>query len=288
MKNFLILVVASVSIAGHTPANADPRTDLQEFRAFFAQKFPTVKFEDYSKGFIVLPGLEEYKTQWDTINELSPHEIGVAEGVKLWETPFVNGKTFAGCFKNGGKNIAQGYPYWDKPTQKVRTAEMDLLDCMGKNDPALATQFKDLKTEAVRVRFAGLVAAFYSLSTGQKANIDLSDPDARAAYEDGKKSWWSRRGQLNFSCSNCHMDLAGKNFGGNQPLSAGLGHPLGWPGQRGLWERLELVHFRYQTCNSQVRAKPFELLSETYNNLQLYETYMSSGIPLTAPSYRGY
>lgn len=288
MKNSLVLVATVVSIAAHVPAIADPQTDLQQFRAYFAQKFPTVKFEEYSKGFIVLPGLEEYKTQWDTINEMPPHEIGVADGMKLWQTPFVNGKTFAGCFRNGGKNIAQHYPYWDKSTQKVRTAEMDLLDCMRQNDPALAAQFKDLKNDAVRVRFAGLVAAFYSLSTGQKVSIDLSDPGARAAYEEGKKFWWARRGQLNFSCANCHMQLAGKNFGGNQPLSAALGHPLGWPGQRGLWERIELVHYRYQTCNSQVRAKPFELLSETYNNVQLYETYLSTGIPLTAPSYRGF
>lgn len=282
---FLLAVVLGINCG---PAVADPQADLQEFREFFARKYPTVKFEDYSKGFIVLPGLEEYRIQWDSINEMPPHELGVDRGLALWRTPFANGKTFSSCFRNAGKNIAQNYPYWHEPTRKVRTAEMDLLDCMKNNDPALAEQFKNLEKDQVRVRFAELVAAFYSFSTGQKVSIDLSAAGARSAYEAGKKFWWTRRGQLNFACAGCHVQLAGKNIGGNQPLSAALGHPLGWPGQRGLWERMELIHYRYQTCNSQVRAKPFELLSETYNNLQLYETYMSTGIPLTAPSYRGF
>lgn len=288
MKKRLIAMVALMVSVQAGPVVADPEADLREFRGHFARTFPAVKFEDCSKGYIALPGLEEYREQWNTINEMPPHELGLQKGIDLWEKPFVNGKTFTSCFRNGGRNIAQRYPYWHEPTKRVRTAEMDLLDCMKRNEPALAAQFDDLKKTSVRVRFAELVAAFYSLSTGQKVNSDLSSPGAQAAYEAGKKFWWSRRGQLNLACSSCHVQLAGKNLGGNQPLSAGLGHPLGWPGQRGSWERLELIHFRYQTCNSRVRGKPYDLLSETYNNLQLYETYMSSGIPLTAPSYRGY
>ena len=65
-------------------------------------------------------------------------------------------KTFASCFKNGGKNIAQNYPYWDDKTQKVRTAEMDLMDCAKNNgaEPSFlkADLSKDLKA---RVELAG-------------------------------------------------------------------------------------------------------------------------------------
>jgi len=43
---------------------------------------------------------------------------------------------------------------------------------------------------------------------------------------------------------------------------------------------------RYATCNSQVRAKPDKHYSNAYLSLQLYETYMSSGLPLTAPAMR--
>jgi len=124
------------------------------------------------------------------------------------------------------------------------------------------------------------------LALAEGIKIDLSSPGAVKAYEEGKKFWWQRRGQLHFACANCHMDLAGKNFGGNQPLSAALGHTTAWPAQRLEWGRLETIHQRYKTCNSQVRAKPFKHGSEVYNNLQFYETYMSSGLPLTAPAMR--
>jgi len=235
-------------------------------------------------GLYVLPGMANYRDQWLMSNEFPPFELGLSLGKKMWETPFKNGKTFASCFKNGGKNIAQGYPYWDEAGQKVRTAEMDLNDCLKKNGEP---EFTDLdKNEAARVKLAQLTAHFYSLSRGQRLKIDVSSAGAVKAYEAGKKFWWQRRGQLNFACANCHMDIAGKNLGGNQPFSAALGHTTAWPAQRLEWGRLETIHQRYKTCNSQVRAKAFKHGSETYNNLQFYETYMSSGLPLTAPAMR--
>jgi sulfur-oxidizing protein SoxA len=290
MKRFLILL-AVIGLAGGmtTIAQADPKTDLKEFRDFFRKKYPDVKFEEFSNGLYALPVFKEYREQWETYNEFPPYELGLANGKKMWEAPFPNGKTFAGCFKNGGKNIAQGYPYWDKRAKKVRTAEMDLMDCAKRHGADYAFLTADLnKDQAARVPLAELAAHFYSLSNGQRVrpDVDFSDPDALKAYEEGKKFWWSRRGQLHFACANCHMDLSGKNFGGNQPLSAALGHTTAWPAQRLEWGRLETIHFRYMTCNKQVRAKPQKHGSEIYNNLQLYETYMSSGLPLTAPGMR--
>ena len=283
-KILLFLAILGVLAGTASTAMADPAADLDNFREFFKKKFPTVAFDEYANGIYALPGMDEYRAQWELINEFPPFELGFSEGKKRWETPFKNGDTFASCFKNGGKNIAQGYPYWDETSQKVRTAEMDLNDCLKKNGEP---EFTDLdKDQTARVKLAQLTAYFYSLSKGQRIKIDVSSPGAVKAYEDGKKFWWSRRGQLNFACSNCHMDLAGKNFGGNQPLSAALGHTTAWPAQRLEWGRLESLHQRYATCNSQVRAKPFKRGSETYNNLQLYETYMSSGLPLTAPAMR--
>lgn len=283
-KIFLLLAVLGV-FAGTMPAAvADPASDLKKFQDFFKKKFSTVPFDEFADGLYALPGFEPYKEQWTMYNEFPPFELGLAIGKKMWETPFKNGETFANCFKNGGKNIAQKYPYWDEATQKVRTVEMDLNSCLKKNGEP---EFTDLdKDQDARVRFAQLIAHFYSMSKGQRLKVEISSPGAVKAYEEGKKYWWQRRGQLNFACANCHMDLAGKNMGGNQPLSAALGHTTAWPAQRLEWGRLETIHFRYMTCNSQIRAKPQKHGSEIYNNLQFYETYMSSGLPLTAPAMR--
>jgi len=286
MKKILLFLATLGIVAGMAPAVvADPAADLKEFQAFFKKKFPTVPFDEFGNGLYGLPGMEEYREQWNLFNEFPPYDLGLSNGQKNWAKPFKNGKTFASCFKNGGKNIAQGYPYWDG--KEVRTAEMDIMDCAKKNGASFKFLTADLdKDTKARVELAEIVAAFYHMSDGQRVKIDLSAPGAVKAYEDGKKFWWQRRGQLNFACANCHMDLAGKNFGGNQPLSAALGHPTGWPAQRLAWGRIETLHQRYRTCNSQVRAKGLKHGSDTYNHLQLYETYMSSGLPLSAPAMR--
>jgi sulfur-oxidizing protein SoxA len=286
-KTALALMVVGLITAVATTAQADPKKDLEQFRNYFKNKFPTVKFDDYANGFYFLPGMDEYKGNWEALNEFPPYELGFANGQRIWETPFKNGKTFANCFPNGGKKIAQKYPYWDEASKKVRTAEIDLMDCAKKNGADLPFLTADLnKDEKARVQLAELTAYFYSLSKGERVAIDLSAPGAQAAYEEGKKFWWQKRGQLNFACADCHMELAGKNLGGNQPLSAALGHPVGWPAQRLEWARLETIHQRYRTCNSQVRAKPQKHGAEIYDKLQLYETYLSSGLPLTAPAMR--
>lgn len=286
MKTIAIMLTV-LGIAAAAPVHAEPTADLKQFREFFKGKFPTVKFEDYANGLYALPGMDDYRAQWESINEFAPYELGLAEGKKEWETPFKNGGTYAGCFKNGGKNVAQHYPYWSEDAKEVRTAETDLFACLKKNGEERPFTTADLdKDGKARVQLANLTAAFYRMSRGQRVSIDLSKPGALAAYEDGKKFWWARRGQLNFACANCHMDLAGKNMGGNQPLSAALGHPVGWPAFRIVWGQLETIHQRYATCNSQVRAKPLKHGSKTYNHLQLYETYLSTGLPLTAPTVR--
>lgn len=287
MKRILVGLAALGLAGGFTPAAGDPPADLKQLREFFKNKFPMVKFDEYANGLYALPGMEDYRAQWETISEFPPYELGLAEGKKEWETPFKNGKSYASCFKNNGRNIAQHYPYWSEANKEVRTVEMDLMACLKKNGEERAFTTADLdKDGKARAQLANLTAAFYQLSQGQRISIDISQPGAAEAYEDGKRFWWSRRGQLNFACANCHMDMAGKNLGGNQPLSAALGHPVGWPAFRIVWGQLETLHYRYATCNSQVRAKPAKHGSKIYNNLQFYETYLSTGLPLTAPTVR--
>lgn len=286
MRRFL-LIAAGIALFG--VAAADPASDQKQSRDYFKRKFPAVAIEEYANGLYALPEFEEYRTQWLGFRDLSPTEIGLANGKTLWEKPFRNGKTFANCFKNGGKNIAQGYPYWDKPSKKVRTAEMDLMDCARRNAGDFAFLNADLdRDQAARVQLAELSAYFYSLSRGKpiKPDVDFTDPDAMKAYEEGKKYWWARRGQWNFSCASCHVDMAGKNLGGNQPLSAALGHTTAWPAQRLEWARIETLHYRYATCLSQMRARPPQHGSEALNHLELYEKSISSGLPLQAPSIR--
>lgn len=281
-----VLGVAGVCIA---PALADPQSDLKEFRDYFKKTFPTVKFDEFSNGLYALPQFKEYRNMWASYNEFPPYELGVEQGKKLWNTKFANGGSFAQCLKDGTIKPATSYPRWDKTSKTIRTAELDIMACASKAGEQLPFLSADLsKEEGPRVQLAGITGYFYSMyrSKRVKPDVDFKDPDALAAYERGKHFWWARRGQLNFACASCHVELSGKDMGGNQPLSAGLGHPVGWPAYRVEWQRLDTIMQRYATCNSQVRAKPFKPYGDEYLTLQLYETYMSSDLPLTAPSMR--
>jgi sulfur-oxidizing protein SoxA len=288
MRKFLTTIVALGFITAPI-AHADPQADLRQFRDFFKQKFTEVPFADYADGLYALPDSATYRQQWLDFKDLAPYEIGLERGKVLWNTTFSNGKTFASCFKNGGKNIGQLYPYWSKKTKEVRTAEMDLAECAKRHNADVKFLTADLsRDQEARVQLAELSAYFYSLSREKliKPDVDFSDIDALKAYEEGKRFWWARRGQWNFACASCHVDLAGKNLGGNQPLSAALGHTTAWPAQRLEWGRIDTLQFRYMTCLSQMRAKPPKYGSAIYNHVELYEKFMSSGLPLRAPSMR--
>ena len=294
MKKILtILATLGVAASFAFPAHADPQADLKTFQGYFKKNYPKVKFDEFSNGIYALPEYKDYRKQWEAVMEFPPMEIGVEKGKKLWQTKFGNGESFDSCLKHGDIKAAYTYPRWDKATKSIRVAEMDIMDCAKKNnaDPKtfvfLGADVNLTKDTKERVPLAELTAYYYSMYRGKrvKPDVDFKDPQQLAAYERGKKFWWTRRGQLNFACSNCHLDLTGKDMG-NQPLSAGLGHPLGWPAERLPWQRIETIMERYETCNTQVRAKGFSHYSDEYLTLQLYETFMSSGLPLTAPSMR--
>lgn len=295
----LLLVVSILFVAGAGPVMAapvnhevykpgqTPEQHREAYRAYFKKKFPDVPFEEYTNGLYALPKFSSYRETWEEANDFPPYEPGLEKGKALWDKPFRNGKTFASCFKNGGVNIAQNYPYWDAASKQIRTAEMDLIDCAKKNGEDLPFVTANISSDQkARVQLAELTAYFYNLSRGQKIDVRIPDAGAREQFEKGKAIFWNRRGQWNFACYQCHVDLSGNNLGGGQPLSAGLGHTTAWPAQRIEWARIETIHQRYATCFSQMRAKPYKHLGEEYNALEFYEKYMSSGLPLTAPSMR--
>ncbi|MDA8363811.1 MAG: sulfur oxidation c-type cytochrome SoxA [Gammaproteobacteria bacterium] len=277
MKKFFALLVAlSAMSVVSVAAQASPQSDLKAFQGYFKKRFPDVPLAAYANGAYALNA--NARAQWKSIMLFPPYEFELAKGKKLWNTPFKDGKTYASCFRNGGVDIAQHYPYWDKRTHEVRTIEMDINSCRKRNGEA---PFKDLTQGPI----AELTAYMKSLSRGKPVSINLSSPGMLKAYENGRKFFWARRGQLNFSCATCHVDNAGKYIRGNV-LSAALGHGLGFPAYRAKFGHLITLDKRYMGCNKKVRAAPFKPQSVEYRDLEVYETYMDTGLPLEAPSYR--
>jgi sulfur-oxidizing protein SoxA len=124
-------------------------------------------------------------------------------------------------------------------------------------------------------------------SRGKKTNVVIpeNEPGAMAAYEAGKKFFYSRRGQLNFSCASCHVQNAGNQIR-SEILSPALGHTTHFPVYRSKWGTVGTLHRRFSGCNKQVRAKPFKAQGEQYRNLEYFLTYMSNGLELNGPGAR--
>ncbi len=275
MKKMLLAILGASLLFGAISANATPEQDRKQILEYYKNKFPNIKFDDYVYGALIFSpdALEQYKS----IMDFPPYYSQLDTGKKMWETPFKNGKTYASCFPDGGKNIAGRYPYFDEKLGKVVTYEMAINACRKANgEDELA--YSDMNT-------MGLLTAYSrSLSDGMKMDIKVEGAKALAAYEEGKRFFYQRRGQLNFSCASCHVQQAGATLR-TELLSPALGHAVHWPEFRGGYN-VTTLQTRYVQCNKQVRAVPFKQGSEEYNDLEYFHSYMSNGLPMLTPVFR--
>lgn len=271
----IALALLGAGLLASSVAQAGPEDDRKQIVAHFKSKLPAVKYENYVHGALALD--KDGKAQYDSIMEFPPFEAVIEAGKEMWEKPFKNGKTFASCFPNGGKNVAGNYPRFDPSLNKVVTFEMDINQCLQANGE---TEFKygNMNTMGILTAYAR------TLSDGMKMNVKVEGAAALAAYEAGKKFYFQRRGQLNFSCATCHVDNAGNRIR-SEILSPTLGQSTHWPVFRG-GENLVTLQQRYKGCNSQVRAVPFEPGSEEFNNLEYFLSYQDNGLPLKASVFR--
>lgn len=277
MRKLILSITALGLIAGlPLAAQAAPADDLKSFREHFMKRFPGIPLQEYQNGVYAINA--DARFSWESIEEFPPYEDELMKGEELFNTPFANGKTYAGCFPNGGKGIRQNYPYFDSKNGKVKTLEEEINECRTKNgEKALGWKKGDI---------AAISAYMSSTSNGKKLNVKIpNDPRALAAYKRGKQHFYAKRGQLNLSCANCHIDNAGNRVRA-ETLSPALGQPTHFPVYRLKWGNLGTLHRRYAGCNKQVRAKPFSAQSDEYKALEYFHTYMSNGIGVNGPSSR--
>ncbi|GMQ97177.1 MAG: sulfur oxidation c-type cytochrome SoxA [Gammaproteobacteria bacterium] len=276
MKKAIALGVALfVLVTGTAFAKTNPKEDLKKFQNYYFKNFPNVPKNDFGNGIYALS--KSLRDQWDSIEEFPPYELNIDRGEELWNKPFKNGKTHGSCFKNGGLGIKQNYPYFDTKKKTVKTFEQEINECRKANGEK---PFKWKKGPITDV----MAYLAYS-SRGKKINVVIPNDDALKWYERGKKFFYAKRGQLNFSCADCHVKLPGKKIRANL-LSTALGQVTHFPIYRSKWGGMGTIHRRYGGCNKQVRAKPFKAQSDSYRALEYFHTYMSNGLPLNGPGAR--
>lgn len=286
-KRMAAIILAGLPlIAWATPTLDQIEAEVEEFQRFFQARFPGVVVESYSAGVAALPQFNQQRQERELLMDFPPYETAINEAKILWNTPLVSGVTLQQCF--AGKPPPTAYPYFFNG--EVHTIAGDINRCLTDNsEPAL---------DPAGSQMATMVAAYKHPFREQPVDIDYRPLEIRNMYEKGRHYFWSKRGQMNLSCANCHVHNAGNKLRGDV-LSAALGHGNGYPAysiashgsdtQTGV-ERasssMRTLHHRYALCNRMVGAVPLPAQSETYVALELYQMILNNRLPLNAPGIR--
>ena len=250
-------------------------SDIKRFKGYFVEKFPSIDVHEFKDGAYAID--EAKRQQWLDIEEFPPYEFSIEEGEEAFSEAFSNGKSYADCFENGGEGIRQNFPYFDTDANQVITLELAINQCRETNgeEPLAYGQGE----------IANISAYMAYTSRDEVFDIKVPNEAAYKAYLEGKKFYYSKRGQLNFSCADCHLRISGSNLRA-ELLSPGIGQTTGTPIYRAKWGEIGSLGRRYKECNLNVRAQPFDYQSEAYRNLEYFQTIMSKGFTVNGPSSR--
>jgi sulfur-oxidizing protein SoxA len=274
------LAWAALAFGAMQPAGAadtsDPVVDAKAFQKFFTSKFPKLKLEDFVNGPYSLN--EDMHRQWEEKEQFPPYDFSLDLGKEMFSKPFKNGKSYGDCFANQGIGVRQNYPYFDEKEGKVVTLELALNRCREANGEAPFSYVKD--------EMAALTAYMAFTSRGKPFDIKIpNDPRALEAYENGKRYFYTRRGQLNFSCASCHVQNPGERIRA-EILAPALGILNAMPIYRSEWGGMGTVSRRFTTCNVQTRGVPLDPQADEYRDLEYYLSYVSNGLPISGPGAR--
>ncbi len=273
MTKFIVALAALIALTA--AAHAGPEEDRLKLVGHFKSVYPDLKLEDYVSGSLLFDS--DGMAQYNSIMEFPPFSSELDKAEKLWKTPLKSGKTYADCLPNAGRMIAGNYPMFDNAKGRVVTLEGAINDCRLANGED-AWVYGDPGS-------MGLLTAYLrTLSNGMKMNIKVEGEGALKAFEDGKKTFYSRAGQLNASCANCHVDNVGNRLR-SELLSPVIGQATHWPVFRG-GDQLITLQKRYEGCHRDVRHVPDKAGSTRYDNLEYFHSYLSNGLPLQSSVFR--
>ncbi len=270
------LGLAACLLAGAAPVPTTAEADQKAFQAYFRSRFPEVPMADFANGPYAVNAA--MRKQWEEIMQFPPYDFALDEGKTAFETPFANGKSYAGCFANGGVGVRQDFPYFDAAKGEVVTLDLAINRCR------VANGEKPLPYQTGLM--ASITAYMAETSRGKPFDIKIpDDPRAVAAYEDGKQYFYTRRGQLNFSCASCHAGAAGQRLRGDI-LAPALGILAAFPIYRSDWGSMGTIDRRFTSCSAQMRSEPLPPQDVAYRNLEYFLSYMGNGVPISGPGTR--
>lgn len=127
-----------------------------------------------------------------------------------------------------------------------------------------------------------MTALISSVSRGLPMNVAIDGP-AAPYWEQGKEIYYTRYGQLELSCANCHEQNNGRFIRADH-LSQG--QTTGFPVYRFRTTNLVSIHNRFKGCIRDTRGEPFGIGSPEFVALELYVASRGQGLSVEGPAIR--
>jgi sulfur-oxidizing protein SoxA len=171
--------------------------------------------------------------------------------------------------------VAARYPRLDPALGRVVNVEERVNACVGgkQRAPRLAPESDELLS---------LSAFIARQSRGVPLSVSI-DGTAQAAWEKGRRLYFTRIGQLHLACTHCHDANWGKTL---LAESVSQGHPNGWPAYRLEWQSMGSLERRLRACFFGVRAEMPAYGSDDMLALELYLAWRAQGLAVAAPGVR--
>lgn len=221
-------------------------------------------------------GTETRQMQMDDFD--NPGMIFVEQAMEAWEVADgTEGKSCASCHNDidSMAGVKATYPKWDEAAGTVQTLQMQMNEC--RTDRMGAEAWGYDKGPAINME-----AALSAVSRGMPVNVAIDGP-AQSTWELGKELYYTRTGQLELSCSNCHEDSYGLMIRADH-LSQGQIN--GFPVYRLKNTKLNGAHSRFKGCVRDTRAETYSPGSPEFIALELYVASRGNGLSVEGPSIR--
>jgi sulfur-oxidizing protein SoxA len=208
----------------------------------------------------------------------NPGMIFVEQALDMWDVAEgTEGKSCSSCHNDmeSMAGVKATYPKWNEAAGEVRTLQMQVNDCRTNRMGAEAWKYD--KGPAINME-----AALSSVSRGLPVSVAIDGP-AQSTWEKGKELYYTRTGQLELSCANCHEENYGNMIRADH-LSQGQIN--GFPVYRLKNTKLNGAHSRFKGCIRDTRAETYKPGSDEFIALELYVASRGNGLSVEGPSIR--
>ena len=207
----------------------------------------------------------------------NPGMIFVDQAMDLWST--VEGEAGESCTSCHGdvstfEGLATTMPKVNEAGELV-VMEDAINECRTERMQADAWSWSGNDMQA-------MVALIGNQSLGMPVNVAIDGPAAEY-WEQGKEMYYTRYGQLELSCANCHEQNYG-NYIRADHLSQGQTN--GFPTYRLKQAKLISKHNRFRGCIRDTRAETFAEGSDEFRALELYVASRGNGLSVETPAVR--